>query len=230
MGAAIKIIPTAEKGTDRIVDRDIVQAPLQYTTIRKGDVIKCRDSLKHIFNESPSENGFSFFVVFWAMLKTMDPNGEIADKLQPHSKSSCPSKNGVILRVLNFITSVPSDKPAVKKKIRSLGRSHARLGIVESHQRIFGDCLIKSFAVCLNFKCTSDLLNIWTNLILFVIQQMCFENVRFLPRMHEVVADERNRDFSVLRGSDASSVTTPDSSNVANIDAFTIMSPEDGSC
>lgn len=158
---------------------DILPATFRYGRITAETVGKCKKVVTHLFSPYMLHREDGFFGTFWRLLRLMDVDGDVSAKLEPATGSSIPEKNRVVLRILEYLTSIPSDKFAVKRKIRSLGINHARAGIGERHMRLVGDVLLKSiastFGTCYS-RSTSKILSHWADLILFTIHQMTCDN------------------------------------------------------
>jgi hemoglobin-like flavoprotein len=163
---------------------DILSAPLEYGPVDAALLDECKQCMKQMIRTSTGR--VNLFAVFWSVAKIVDVNREMIPIFEQRAWALKADRNSVIFRMIWFMLCIPSDDKRIKYRLRALGRYHVKLGIKERQLRIFGDCILKSVAVCTQSSAAETLLKQWTDVILFIIHQMCFDNVYYVPRMHEL--------------------------------------------
>jgi hypothetical protein len=181
---------------------DIILPGPIYRKINKPLVEKCKQSWLRIASTSNSlegnaegvERGFAAFCgVFFFYMEELDVDNVVLIKFQPRPSSFCVDRDALLLRVVNFVLSIPSDNFKVKSKIRALGRAHARVGIVEKHFEMFTKALLKSIANRLGPLCTTETIGAWLDLMSFATHQLTFDKINFKPH-HNTGLDEEDED------------------------------------
>jgi hemoglobin-like flavoprotein len=126
-----------------------------------------------------------FFEEFFKRFEEIDVDGECVHQFVVHPRSYIPNRSALLLRLIKYVLSVPSDSFKVKSKLRALGRAHARRGINENHFRVFSQALVVTLIYALGSAATSKVISAWVELLSFILHQMCFDKVYFIPRAHE---------------------------------------------
>jgi hemoglobin-like flavoprotein len=163
---------------------DIVLPGPVYRRITKPLVDKCKQSWLKVASNSADgvgiEKGFAAFCgVFFFYMDELDVDNDVLIKFQPRPSSFCVDRDALLLRVINFILSIPSDNFKVKSKIRALGRAHARVGIVEKHFEMFTKALLKSVAIRLGPLVTTEIIGAWLDVLSFAVHQLTFDKINF---------------------------------------------------
>jgi hemoglobin-like flavoprotein len=148
----------------------------------------------------------AFCYSFFSNVTSLDPENEVVVLLQPKRTSHYYSREALLLRIVKYILSVPGESFKVKSKIRSLGRAHARRGIVEKHFLLFNKALLISLAERLEWQATYEVMKAWNDLIAFVTHQLTFDKVFF--RSHHTVDADADRE-SLLKTQEAIKLAAP---------------------
>jgi hemoglobin-like flavoprotein len=134
--------------------------------------------------KSQKDHGLmAFCYAFFGNVVAVDPENEFLALFSPRVKSTHYSREALLLRVIKYILSVPNDSFKVKSKIRSLGRAHARNGIVEKHFAIFNQALLMAIAERLEGYATYEVMKCWHDLLSFVTHQLTFDKIQFRPHI-----------------------------------------------
>jgi hemoglobin-like flavoprotein len=167
-----------------------------YGDISKTTVKLCESSWIKIVSGSIANHQrckiHVFFDTFFRYFQKADVNKDCVDKFQVHPKSYIPNRDALLLRVMKYLLSVPNDSFKVKTKLRSLGRAHARYGIEEKHFRVFAQALMMTLIECMGRSASYSVVKAWSELLSFVLHQMSFDKVFFIPRVHEPEFDKSN--------------------------------------
>lgn len=123
-------------------------------------------------------NERSFLTRIGINMQIMDTSGFVEQLFTRGSK-----KHGrkLVLVMIRFIFGMKGrNEEMVVKRLRRLGREHARLGVSESYMRLYNNMILRSLAECLLLPSMCPILNDWSLMLDYVVRMMCSEGYAFV--------------------------------------------------
>ena len=137
----------------------------------------CAESWKFIAECSEIDecDGISIFCCeFFERLSQHDSNGQFDDVFSRHRKerNELAMKIGKLTKLINFLLVIDENSSKTVRKIKSLGKSHARMGIRPWQYSIFIENLLLTISSRLRTKASHHVMYAWVHLFGFVLKIM----------------------------------------------------------
>jgi hemoglobin-like flavoprotein len=164
-------------------------------------------------NDQANLGIFAFCDRFFIHMEELDIDLIATHKFKPRSISRCPSRNALLLKIIKYMLSLPSDRFSSKAKVRRLGRAHATRGIREPQFKIFAEAFMRSFCEVLGPQLKPDMQRSWGLLLAFFVRELSFENVQFVPHIFHQVESTAQSTQDALSAQTGSGEDNEDSSS-----------------
>lgn len=116
---------------------------------------------------------------FFDELKKADTDDRILKMFKPRPQSRNANSSAILFRIVKYLLTISDESMDTKQSVRSLGRTHARIGIGKYEFLAFNTAFINSLQL---FSCIVDnpaALAAWRSLLTFVTDQMTFDKIVF---------------------------------------------------
>lgn len=119
----------------------------------------------------------AFCRLFFQNMSNFD-GAEIISMFKPRVHTAAANnKNELFVRILDYIVDIPDKSMKIKRKLRCLGRLHAReVGVGLFHFNMFVACLQATIQERMQDKLTHEIEVSWNSLLQFVVDQMTYDN------------------------------------------------------
>lgn len=141
-----------------------------------------------------------FILEFFIRLAAVDPEGIVNKMFVCHTRKEWKAEDCFINLVKIFIN-VSDETWPTKRRLRTLARYYARLGVREKQFQIFRDVLLQTVEVLVNDldmeMPSTYVVAAWTSLLQFIVTEMTSERVVFYPRVHTKEYEQVSQSFSM---------------------------------